>query len=125
MKKLFLLCAVLFVGLDFHCFAQGNAAATHDQYVTQGRALMPQGNLKEDFADAVTAMAQDQKRFEAYALAALLLTKQGAPEDANKFLKQAIALAPESKKPALVELKQWLSVLCPAAFGSFAESVFR
>src|ERR1035441_9505932 len=84
--------------------AQEKNTSPYNQSVSQGRALLAQGNLKEAFTNALGAISADQKRFEAYALAALVLAKQGASLEASNFLQSAIARAPESKKSALAEL---------------------
>jgi tetratricopeptide (TPR) repeat protein len=103
-QTVFALILALASALLCDCVAQENGISAYDQSVFRGRTQLAEGKLKDAFTNALTAISVDQKRFEAYALAALVLAKQGASLEASNFLQSAIARAPESKKSALAEL---------------------
>ena len=58
--------------------SQSSAPPTYNQLVSTGYDLLKEGKLKEAYIAAVEAAKADDKRFEAYALAALVLHAQGS-----------------------------------------------
>jgi len=78
---------------------------TYGQLIKAARAQMDQGKLDDAFLTASAAIAMDEKRWEAYAIAALVLGAQGNNADAVKFVDKAFARAPEEKKATLSEMK--------------------
>jgi hypothetical protein len=63
----------------------------------------------------MAAMAADDSRFEAYAVAVLVKMKQGQPEDAKKFLTEAKKRAPQEKQDKLDQLGKLIDQEASAA----------
>ena len=101
----------LVVGISALCgaatsfLAQSQATLpTYNQIVSVGYDFLKEGKLKEAYTGAVQAAKVDPSRFEAYALAALVLSEQGIPAEAKAFLDKAVAHAPADKKKRLEEI---------------------
>jgi uncharacterized membrane protein len=77
---------------------------TYNQLVSVGYDFLKEGKLKEAYTGALEAAKVDPSRFEAYALAALVLSEQGITAEAKAFLDKAVARAPADKKKRLEEI---------------------
>src|SRR5262249_34028300 len=77
---------------------------TYNQLVSVGYDFLKEGKLKEAYTGALEATKVDPSRFEAYTLAALVLSEQGITAEAKPFLDKALARAPADKKKRLEEI---------------------
>ena len=78
--------------------------ALYDSLVAKANTLLKEGKLAEAVAAATEATKAEPKRFEAFALTALVLHQQGRGAEAQEFIGKALALAPEDKKPRLQDM---------------------
>jgi len=88
---------------------QAGDGAAYDQLISQGYELLKEGKLKEAYVAASEAEASNGKRFEAYALAAIILHQNGADADAKAFMEKAIARVPADKKAKLNGIAEAIS----------------
>jgi TPR repeat protein len=79
-----------------------------DQFVNSGRKALVDGKLDDGIIAAFAAIKENDQSFEGYALAALLLEKQGNTAEALAYLEKALARATEGKKGQLQQIKQRL-----------------
>ena len=77
---------------------------TYDQLVSVGYELAQAGQGAEAYVAAVEALKVDPKRFEAYALASLVLYQRDDHDRAAEFVRKAMQRAPAAKMPKLREL---------------------
>jgi len=80
-------------------------AKTYDALISEGNQFLKDGKPKEGYQDALAAAAQDPKRFEAYALAAFILQREGSYAKAKEILDEAISRAPAEKRDALLNFQ--------------------
>jgi Flp pilus assembly protein TadD len=83
---------------------EGKRKRQYEQLIIQGKALANLGLLKEVMSVAAEAIKIDGARWEAYALAGALLTRQGLCAEARSLMTQASALAPGGVKHKLAAL---------------------
>jgi Flp pilus assembly protein TadD len=76
---------------------------TYHILLVTGDNLFKEGSLPEALSVAQTAIASDSKRFEGYALAAVIYAKQGQSKQADKALAKALELVPPDKKNQLAD----------------------
>jgi uncharacterized membrane protein len=81
-----------------------SSSPTYNQLVSVGYDYLKEGKLKEAYISALEAAKSDSSRFEAYALAALVLSQQGIATEAKALLDKAVARAPAGKKKRLDEI---------------------
>jgi hypothetical protein len=79
-------------------------APTYDQLVSVGYELAQAGQGAEAYVAAVEALKVDPKRFEAYALASLVLYQRDDHDRAAEFVRKAMQRAPAARMPKLREL---------------------
>jgi len=77
--------------------------------VQKARQLMEAGKLSEAYLAASAAVTLNEKRWEAYAVMAMVLGAQGNELEAKRQVEKAISLAPSDKQPTLAELRNRLS----------------
>lgn len=82
---------------------------SYDKLIAEGNGLMKEGKLREAFSAAAEAAKLDSKRFEAYALTALILYEKQEFNDAAAFLGKALERAPEEKKAKLGEIGKMIA----------------
>lgn len=73
----------------------------YDQVISQGNRQLKAGDFQAAHDAAMKALSLDGNRFEAYALEALALYKEGKTDQAKGFIEIALAKAPDSKKAQL------------------------
>ncbi len=84
-------------------------APTYNQLVSVGYDFLKEGKLKEAYTGALEAAKVDPSRFEAYGLAALVLSEQGITTEAKAFLDKAVARVPADKKKRLQEVARMVT----------------
>src|SRR5438105_10704274 len=87
---------------------EGQLATTYDTLISEGNGFLKDGKLKEAYQDAMSAAAQEPKRFEAYALAAFVLHRQGSFAKAKEILDEAMTRVPADKRDALAQFQKKL-----------------
>ena len=95
--------------------AESTGAPPYEELVAAGRTAMNEGRFAEAAAAAAEAIRRDEGRFEAYALSALVLQKQGAKAEALKFATRALEVAPPGKRAVVEQLKASLDAGAGAA----------
>jgi hypothetical protein len=77
---------------------------TYNQIIGSGYSLLKEARLSEAYLAAMEGARKEPARFEAYALAALVLHARGDDMEAKPFVDKALALAPANRKRLLNEL---------------------
>jgi tetratricopeptide (TPR) repeat protein len=80
---------------------QGKLSRQYTDKIVRARALALSGMGKLAVAEAAEAANLDSSRWEAYAVIASALSRQGFDGDAARFLRMAIDRAPADKRPLL------------------------
>ncbi len=78
---------------------------TLDDLAKSGNAHFKSGEDELALADAKKAIELDPKRYEGYALAALVQLRKGSLDDATASAAKALELGPEKRKPVLAQLR--------------------
>jgi hypothetical protein len=73
------------------------AVPSYNHLVAAARKAIDEGRLQDGLVASLAAMATDDSRFEAYAVAVLVKIKQGQPDEAQHYLAEAIKRAPQDK----------------------------
>ena len=87
-------------------YSGAQAATGYDALITQGNSLLQAGNTEQALNSGKTAIGIRADRWEGHALAGAALMNLKRYEDAADALSKAIDRAPESKQPALRELRR-------------------
>jgi tetratricopeptide (TPR) repeat protein len=87
-------------------YSGAQAAPGYDALITQGNALLQAGNADQALNSGKAAIGIRADRWEGHALAGAALMNLTRYEDAADALSKAIDRAPESKQPALRELRR-------------------
>jgi len=82
---------------------EGKRRRRYEDAIAKSTVFLNADLLKDAVRAAALAAQIDDHRWEAYALTATALSKQNLYEDAELYLKQSIARAPEKVKPRLEE----------------------
>jgi Sel1 repeat len=88
------------------CLAQ---AENYDETIKQARGLMKEDKLPEATAKANEAIKLDPKRYEAFAVTALIAVKQGDTMVGKDAVAKALLLAPSKKRASLEALQKKLA----------------
>jgi len=88
-------------------------APSYADLVTAGNNAMKADKLQDALAAAMAAIDVNKDRFEAYALATLVLQRQGDVTQAKSLLEKALAVAPESKRAQLRQIGESLDKATP------------
>ncbi len=83
-------------------------SASYDALIMQGNQSLKAGKLSDAYEDALAAEKMDGKRFDAYALAALALHRQGSYAKAKENLDEALSRVPAEKRDALAQFQKIL-----------------
>jgi tetratricopeptide (TPR) repeat protein len=86
--------------------AGAHAAPDYDAFIAQGNALLQSGNAGQALSSGESAIKISADRWEGYALAGSALLNLKRYEPAADALSKAIERAPESKQPALRDLRR-------------------
>jgi hypothetical protein len=85
---------------------------SYGELIVAGHDLLISGKLRQAYVAALAAAKTDPSRYEAYALAALVLRDRGAHADAKIFVSKAISLAPAERH---AKLRQFAAEIDKAA----------
>ena len=94
------------VALALVAGAGAHAAADYEAFIAQGNALLQAGNTGQALSSGESAIKISADRWEGYALAGSALMNLKRYEPAADALSKAIERAPESKQPALRDLRR-------------------
>jgi tetratricopeptide (TPR) repeat protein len=97
---------IIFIAGCTNCLAQ---AGNYDEMIKEARALMKEDKLPEAKARADEAAKLDPKRYEAFAVAALIAVKQGDTVAGKDAVAKALLLAPSEKRASLEALQKKLA----------------
>src|SRR5688572_19802823 len=78
--------------------APAAGAPSYNLLISTSRKALESGEVKDAFVAAMAAIATDDKRFEAYALAATIKMRQGDFSEAGRLLIEAQTRAPAEKQ---------------------------
>lgn len=95
--------------LSWSVFPSNTIAITYDDAIQKGRELVDDGKFDEANRIASSAVKQNNKRWEAYALLGLIYHSQGDNTKAAASVDKALARAPEDKKATLLDMKKRFS----------------
>jgi hypothetical protein len=98
---------LLLMVLGFACNAQ--RADNYNEMIKEARALMKEDKLPEAKAKAEEAAKLDPKRYEAFAITALIAVKQGDTMVGKDAVAKALQFAPAEKKASLEALQKKLA----------------
>jgi tetratricopeptide (TPR) repeat protein len=101
-----LLLALALVLIAGASYSGAQAATGYDALITQGNALLQAGDADQALNSGKAAIGIRADRWEGHALAGGALMNLKRYEDAADALSKAIDRAPESKQPALRELRR-------------------
>jgi tetratricopeptide (TPR) repeat protein len=101
--------------------AGAHAAPDYDAFVAQGNALLQAGDAGQALSSGESAIKISADRWEGYALAGSALMNLKRYEPAADALSKAIERAPESKQPALRDLRRQC-LLAESGYPSVANS---
>jgi tetratricopeptide (TPR) repeat protein len=87
-------------------YSGAHAGPGYDAFIKQGNALLQAGNADQALNSGEAAIRVGADRWEGYALAGGALMNLKRYEDAADALSKAIDRAPESKQPALRDLRR-------------------
>jgi tetratricopeptide (TPR) repeat protein len=87
-------------------YSAAHATPDYEAFITQGNALLKAGNAAQALNAGEGAIKYKADRWEGYALVGGALMNLKRYEDAADALSKAIDRAPESKQPALRELRR-------------------
>ena len=77
---------------------------TYEEALGKARQLLSEQKLLEAYLAASATVTLDEKRWEAYALIALVLDAQGESKKAVSYVEKALARAPDEKKARLYDM---------------------
>jgi tetratricopeptide (TPR) repeat protein len=112
------------VALALVAGAGAHAAADYDAFIAQGNALLQAGNAGQALSSGESAIKISADRWEGYALAGSALMNLKRYEPAADALSKAIERAPESKQPALRDLRRQC-LLAESGYPSVADTSGR
>jgi tetratricopeptide (TPR) repeat protein len=97
---------IIFIAGCSICLGQ---TENYDEMIKEARALMKEEKLPEAKAKADEAVKIDPKRYEAFAVIALIDIKQGDTVAGKDAVAKALQLAPAEKKASLEALQKKLA----------------